>query len=210
MQSTLQSMVASFIHKVNGHDQWSSQSIVAILTKLSTLSLPDTAKEEIQAAMANIVQGGQQQVSTNDHSFQQLSPYLSKNDWAELHSPMGKGAGGMHIIAKRLRAMGLPTCKEDTKKQAIGILVHVAQQEGQKAPSLPMAKQMTEDFGAVFHGLPKRQEIKTTHKFPVVPASMGQDWLQQVYGQDDEPMGIIISAEWARRIVTCLQFLCSL
>ena len=93
------------------------------------------------------------------------------------------------MLDKRLRAVGLAMLKEDTKKQAIGILIHVSLHHGTgyEMPSCIALRTMTQDFAKVFHSTPSVPSRVTTHKFPANPTVLGADWLKAAYGQDDKP-----------------------
>ena len=79
----------------------------------------------------------------------------------------------MHALAKSLAML-----KEDTKKQAIGILIHVSLHHGTgyEMPRGIALRTMTQDFAKVFHTTPSVPSMVTAHKFPADPTLLGCLW----------------------------------
>ena len=205
MTTTLCTMVDGFIQKIHAAKQWDSQGIVSLLTKLELSTLADEAKEKIKDSMTKIAQAvnGPEVPApnpTNGNGFESLSPYLTNKDWEQLKKC--SHLSSMQVLATRLRAIGLASLKEDTKKQAIGIIIHVALEEKCQEPPSPLGvRTMTKDFGTIFHSTPIVPTMQTTVKFPADPNQLGKDWLLAAYGQEEKPAMVQISPAWARQAV---------
>ena len=203
MSITLEAMVDGFIQKIHAAKQWDSHDIVSLLTKLETSTLADTCKEAIKESMTKIAKhakGLEMPAATNGNSFESLSPYLTQKDWEKLKKCCHLSS--MQVLATRLRAIGLASLKEDTKKQAIGIIIHVALEEkGQEPPNALGVRSMTQDFGTIFHSTPNVPTMTTKVKYPADPNQLGEEWLLAAYGQEEKPALVHISPAWARRAV---------
>ena len=202
MSTTLCTMVDGFIQKIHGAKQWDSHGIVSLLTKLELSTLANDSKDKIKDSMTKIAQAvnGPEVPATNGITFEALSPYLTNKDWEQLKKC--SHLSSMQVLATRLRAIGLASLKEDTKKQAIGIIIHVALEEkGQEQPNALGVRSMTQDFGIIFHSTPNVPTMQTTLKFPADPNQLGKDWLLAAYGQEEKPALVHISPAWTRKAV---------
>ena len=139
-------------------------------------------KKDIQSALTKVMVHDTSSQKVNGSTIESLSPYLTQADWNILHQC--NHFASLHVLAKSLAML-----KEDTKKQAIGILIHVPLHRGTgyEMPSGIPLRTMTQDFAKVFHTTPSVPSMVATHKFPADPTLLGADWLTAAYGQDDKP-----------------------
>ena len=150
--------------------------VVNTLTKLEAISLPIGMKKDIQSALTKVMVHDTSSQKVNGSTIESLSPYLTQAECNHFAS--------LHVLAKSLAML-----KEDTKKQAIGILIHVSLHHGTgyEMPSGIARRTKVQDFAKVFHTTPSVPSMVTTHKFPADPTLLGADWLTAAYGQDDKP-----------------------
>ena len=108
---------------MQGCNTWTSEGIVNILTKLEAISLPIDMKKDIQSALTKVMVHDTSSQKVNGSTIESLSPYLTQADWNILHQC--NHFASLHVLAKSLAML-----KEDAKKQARGILIHVSLHHG--------------------------------------------------------------------------------
>lgn len=201
-------MVTTYCNKLNVANQWTAEAVVAIIEKLAQVNLPQKAKDQVASALDQVA------TKSNSHMrmvmtgqwIQDLAPYLTAQDWQTIYGT--NCHDGMHCLAKRLRAMGLTSMKEDTKKQAIGIILHAIQSRDQPLPNAFGIRDFTQKFGAIFEATPAVQSMHGIQRFPFDPRELGDEWLNKAYGQDQRPEFKILENAIPKKMVTCLIHLC--
>lgn len=185
-----QSMVKSFCLKIQANKDWSSHTILQVIEKLSQCDLSNDAQGAIQQAFNNLglTDSTTLQVVLKGQQVQDFTKYLSIADWTKMEENPGNVVLTMSVCAARLRAMGMSSLKEATKKQAMAVVFFLAMDVA-KLPQFSPAtrKKMVEDFQGIFACTP-RAAVASLQQYPSDPKDLGQEWLSQVYGQDKPAM----------------------
>ena len=104
---------------------WSPTALSDLYQKVSNANLPDAMKDEIMDSMDCLTTSGQTalQLSQTPQSLHNLPPFLTTKDWEDLEK--GNTVDGQRIVCERLKSLGVKSMREDTKRTAIGVLLHV-------------------------------------------------------------------------------------
>ncbi|CAJ1448241.1 unnamed protein product [Effrenium voratum] len=153
-------MAATFVERIRAAKHWTSAAIVELLGEVQSCELPEAIKDSIQEAV--------EQLQSNEASHMKLScsgqrvvhvpAYLTQQDWSSVEAATSKD-DQMSIIAKRLRAMGLTSLKENTTHQVLATLLYVQHSQGKPEMHPRAVHAMVEDFSAIFHGTPKIEGV---------------------------------------------------
>ena len=106
------------------HDLTAS-GLSVLYDKVEAAELPAEMKDEIMETMDNLSlqQETALEVSAKPSSLRNLPPYLTTLDWQKLEQ--SHLLDNMRIICERLKKLGIKKLKEDTKKTAIALLLHL-------------------------------------------------------------------------------------
>ena len=192
-----QSMTTSLCTKLQASKDWTSSAILSLIQALEESTLPKEKKDTIQGAINSL--GGQNQGHLKTVLQGQVitffCPYISKLDWQKLAAAPSNTTDTMSILAARLKAMGLVSLKESTKKQAMAVILYLLVHKGNKPqPSAVTRRNMMAEFSAIFAHTPGSKAACLT-KYPDKPQDLGPEWMLQAYGQD-EPAMVTISSAW--------------
>ena len=192
-----QSMTTSLCTKLQASKDWTSSAILSLIQALEESTLPKEKKDTIQGAINSL--GGQNQghlkTVLQGQVITSFCPYISKLDWQKLEAAPSNTTDTMSILAARLKAMGLVSLKESTKKQAMAVILYLLVHKGNKPqPSAVTRLNMMAEFSVIFAHTPGSKAACLT-KYPDKPQDLGPEWMLQAYGQD-EPAMVTISSAW--------------
>lgn len=195
-------MVQNYCCKLQAGQHWTSEAIVAIMEKLNQVVIPDQAKTQISDAIDQIANKANSGVRLviNGQWLESMTPYLTQKDWDTIYATNSQHA--MQIICTRLRAIGLASLKEDTKKQAIAIILHALQANHKPIPNPYGILAFTQDFGDLFAKTPAKPGMHGIQRYPINPMELGQDWLTKAYGPDQMPACKIIECGFPKNLAT--------
>ena len=194
----IQTMTVSLCTKLKSSSNWTSQAILEMVQKIQDSGLPDDKKKAIQDAMdaTGLNEGSHLQIVMAGQHIEGFSNYISKKDWSRMEEAPKNTVHTMSILAQRLRAMGVASMKEATKKQATSVVLYLLVHKGGEPQRGPDArKRLANGFGTVFAGATPGA-MPGMSKYPANPMELGSQWVSQVYGQDDEPAMISIGSGW--------------
>ena len=115
-----QSLVNTFKAKAQAVTSWTSQAIMALLTHIEGLALPENSKEEISNCLENLTLGttNSTKLTKSSQVVHNLPAYLTQEDWTKLQSNTTI-MDQLAMIAKRLAEMGVYSLNKG-KHQAPG------------------------------------------------------------------------------------------
>lgn len=135
--------------KVEGIQALSPSSFVRLCDAVGKSSLPSEIKKELEdcleAKAATSIQGPTR-LQTMPQSMTMPFSYLSQSEWKQLEVAYNK-VDFTNIIIKRIKACGLKSIKEDTKKGITTFLVCLQMKDGHPLPS----KQEMYDLAGFVH-----------------------------------------------------------
>jgi hypothetical protein len=183
----LRAMQGAFVAKLQGVQDWSSESIVKLLDQADKLRVDASIKDRIVECIEKLSSAsgaGAYRLTQGGQKVPSLSVYLTKADWGKLqehHLVQDQ----LRLLAKRLNAMGVTSLKENTKVQAVAIVCHLQHALGHPAMSPHMLHSLRGDFEAIFKAEPPAPTPGCA-AYPLDPRSLGEDWLRKAYG-DESP-----------------------
>ena len=128
-----------------------------------------------------------------------IPPYLTQQDWSSLEGAISKD-DMMSVMAKRLRAMGLTSLKENTTHQVLATLLYVQYSQGKPEMHPRAVHGMLEDFSAIFHGTPKSSTTGLA-VYQENPHQCGQAWMAQAYVEGTTPACRVLALHaWFRKV----------
>lgn len=163
---------------------WSPTALSDLYQKVSNANLPDAMKDEIMDSMDCLTTSGQTalQLSQTPQSLHNLPPFLTTKDWEDLEK--GNTVDGQRIVCERLKSLGVKSMREDTKRTAIGVLLHVLVNVQHKP--LPGPWQiyfMVQDLVRTFKYIPDT-DLPGLKVYPVSPAQFNAAFKERAYGSE--------------------------
>ena len=200
------SMATNFTKKLEAAEHWSSEAMVGLITKVNQTELPEEAKGLIHAVIDSLAasEGGHLKLTLSKQQVQNLAMYLTKSDWDEMAK--GSQMHSIDILCKRLRAMGLSSMKEDTKKQCAALLLYTMMEYHDKPEPTPHAKKaMCEDIADVFQATPPCPKVHGLAIYPLDPKDCGEGWLAKAYPDQPPQRQEINLKAWAKKATWPIQ-----
>lgn len=150
--TVVQQLVSSLKQKIQGMGRLTASTLVSITSALDNTVLSARVKEEISELL-------EQQVAGQGHSALklQIQPqalntvwnYVSASEWKQLQSCNSTDA--VQILVRRLKASGLKSLKESTKKSGVALVVRLALQRGEAKPPAQEIYKLSMSFADSFH-----------------------------------------------------------
>ena len=119
-----------------------------------------------------------------------ISAYFTNKDWDALNEA-SMLSDAVQTVVSRLKAVGLRSLKEDTKKQACALLLWWMSQKGMAAPSPATVRHgLLADFQALFASMASNAKVPSPKAYSHVPAvwAMSGFWpriVQKTSPQDE-------------------------
>ena len=184
-----QSMTTSLCTKLQASKNWTSSAILTLIQALEQSTLPQNNKETIQGAINSLEGQNQGHLKTvlQGQMIVSFCQYISKLDWEKLEASPSNTTDTMSILAKRLKCMGVVSRKENTKKQAMAVILYLLVHKGGKPMPMPV-DQAFHDVRICCHlfSYSSRQSTKLS-KVPRRPQGTvdqsGANWLTQQMNQ---------------------------
>lgn len=195
-----QTMLNQFCQKVSALQTWTSNGILQLLSHVEDLSLPQVAKEKLNQCLENLslASGEGIKLVRAGQVVWNLPAYLNQDDWAKLNTK-STVTDHLEVVAKRLAQMGVTSCRENTKHQAVSLILKLQTDQGRPEPSAQTIKTYCLDF-QMLHKELTAGITPGPRVFPSRPQDLGTNWLTQVYGQC-HPLGMQVSlAPWMTKV----------
>eukprot|EP00435_Cladocopium_sp_Y103_P060481 s1377_g22.t1 len=166
-----------------------SPDVVMLLDHLKDSKLPAQMKQAITNELDNLMMGHNNmanKVTTTASACDWLNKYLTKEDWCQLEA--SNAWQGCIVLAKRLRAMGIKSLKESTRRAGVAILLCIQSQQGNKQlPPYIAMYNLVEHLTQALASQPDAPcGVPCFQVYPKDPMSLGTDVLQMVY-QEQKP-----------------------
>ena len=165
--TVVQQLVSSLKQKIQGMGRLTASTLVSITSALDNTVLSARVKEEISELL-------EQQVAGQGHSALklQIQPqalntvwnYVSASEWKQLQSCNSTDA--VQILVRRLKASGLKSLKESTKKSGVALVVRLALQRGEAKPPAQEIYKLSMSFADSFHASTQAALVGWPHTVP--------------------------------------------
>ena len=194
-------MANTFVERIHAAKHWTSAAIIQLLGEVQSMELPQPIKESIQEAVEKCQsnEASHMKLSCSGQRIVSVPPYLTQQDWSTLEGAISKD-DMMSVMAKRLRAMGLTSLKENTIHQVLATLLYVQHSQGKPEMHPRAVHGMVEDFSAIFHGTPKSSTTGLA-VYQENPHQCGQAWMAQAYAEGTTPACRVLPLHaWFRKV----------
>ena len=181
-------MATCIASKITGASEITPSMVVKLCQAVDNAPLNDAVKATLHRALDEKVMTGDSgscKLVSKPQSLLSIYNYLSKTEAAEIQkAPLPHM---VQIIVKRLRMVGLRSCKESTKKYCCAYLIHLMCQRGEPSPTGPEVYKLAQYLVDAFAGSTQASLVPAHAQYPWTPAQMGDEFLKKAYG-DDEPV----------------------
>ena len=196
------SVITTFSHKLQGVKTWSSESIVTLLLQAQALNIPEEHKGKILHTIQNLQAGANSHMKlcNSGQMVDHLPSYFTQSEWAKLANHVSTD-DKFRLISQRLHMMGMFSLKENTKCQAIAIILMINSHGGKPAPTPHAVHAMVDDFQSIFHGEPKPSSHGAGHaRYPSNPMELGKEWLSKAYPSEQPLCQEVALAAWVKKV----------
>ena len=183
-----ESLVAQMVQRMQRHSGWSPSSLCQLMKAVQGSKLSDNSKTSLLACLdsktgSTLEHASSMRLTKNPQSLLNIENYLSKKDWVTLEN--GCSWDSTVCMASRLKACGLQSMKEDTKKACAALLAYMQYKVNNVFPSYPAIYSMSQTLHDCFEQLPMGH-VASRASYPEHPAMLGNEFLDAAY-KDDEP-----------------------
>ena len=168
--------------RLHGVTSWTPSALSDLYEKVTEANLPESLKDDVMNEMDALSASGQSglQLSQRPQSLHNLPPYLTSNDWLALEQ--GSNVDGQRVICERLKSLGMRSMKEDTKRSAMGVLLHVlVNLQHQPMPSPWAIYWMVQDLTKTF-GHCANNDLPGLKVYPLSPSQLTAAFKEKAYG----------------------------
>ena len=111
--------------------------------------------------------------------------YLNSKEWEMVQSATTVEA--VHVFASRLRAVGVKSMKEQTKKHALALLLHLMIQRGEPKPPPMEIYKLGNYLHDCFASCQQPSLVAGFLRYPDKPADLGHAVMKACYKEGDYP-----------------------
>jgi len=173
-------MVESLLGKVQGITTLSASNLLTLTQALK--EYPDKYKEQLQSRFEERAlneTSSALKLQTQPQILTTVYNYLNESEWKTVQ---GKGPSDtMPLIARRLKACGLKSLKETTKKHCVAVVLHCMLQRGEVRPPSTELYQLVCYFQDTFHACTQPPLTASLSKYPTKPMHLGEEFVQKLY-----------------------------
>ena len=171
------------------HGRWTADELCSMVQSVGACSLSDMSKDTLlkaldDAACPTLASQSQVKLTSKPQTLVQIFNYLSKQDWTRMASCSSWDS--TVIMSERLKRCGLTSLKEETKKWATAVIVHLQVQRCSVALTYDQVYYLAEQLHKVFLNTIVKKASGCT-VYPLHPHELGQAFLEQAYDEDDPP-----------------------
>ena len=183
-----QSLLNQLKTKLESH-KWTATSLCEMMEACSACGLEDEHKEALlvvleKTASSSVQADSNLKLASKPQSLIHIMNYMSAKDWDAMLA--GNSWDCIILVAKRLRACGMVSLREDSKKWCTAFLVAVEMQKSGTAPPYDEIYRWSVSLHEAFVNLPN-SNVPARNIYPEHPSKLGNDWILSVYGPDDAP-----------------------
>ena len=187
----LPKLLEALEHKIKAIESLTPSVLLKLTQKLEASSLPADLKSSLQNAVdekAVGVSAGALKVQAGPQILLSLWNYLSAKEWHMVQSSPYVEA--VHVCVKRLRAVGVKSMKEQTKKSALALLLHLMINRGEPKPPPMEVYKLGNYLHDSFMSCNQPSLVAGFLKYPERPADLGDDFMKACYQADDYPQPV--------------------
>lgn len=185
------SALGALKQRLQGVPGWTASGLTELYGKVKAAALPQKLKEEIMQVMdaLSVSQESNLQLQMKAQSLTNLPPYLTLADWEKINASQSF-LDGMRVLCERLKALGIKSMKEDTKKCVIALLLHVKTTvQKQPLPSNWAVYYMVNDLVSVFASTSSAGcQVSGLKTYPMSPSQLSPTFLEKAYGNEKPAM----------------------
>ncbi|OLP96222.1 hypothetical protein AK812_SmicGene21556 [Symbiodinium microadriaticum] len=169
------------------HCRWTADELCSMVQSVGACSLSDISKDTLlkaldDAACPTLASQSQVKLTSNPQTLVQIFNYLSKQDWTRMAS--FSSWDSTVIMSERLKRCGLTSLKEETKKWATAVIVHLQVQRCSVALTYDQVYYLAEQLHKVFLNTIVKKKASGCTVYPLHPHELGQAFLEQAYDED--------------------------
>ena len=179
----------------------SASTLSMLYDKVEAAELPVNLKENVMQAMDNLTvkQETALEVTAKPSSLHNLPPYLTTGDWKKMEE--SHMLDNMRIISERLKKLGIKKLKEDTKKTAIAVLLHVHVTVHKHPLPCPWSIYgLADDFAQCFAHTDVGTTVAPLRMYPTSPNGLQKEWIKLSYGEEEPSMSSLSLAPFYPKI----------
>ena len=184
-------MVESLLGKVQGITTLSASNLLTLTQALKENTLPDKYKDQLQSRFEERAlneTSSALKLQTQPQILTTVYNYLSESEWKTVQA---KGPSDtMPLIARRLKACGLKSLKETTKKHCVAVVLHCMLQRGEVRPPSTELYKLVSYFQDTFHACTQPPLTASLSKYPTKPMDLGEEFVQKLYTKEDGPAAV--------------------
>ena len=177
------SLLHTLVVKVESLKSPSPQELVTLYEKVQASLLPSSMQDKLVEALDACATGqeGATKLQVTQQQLEHPQNYLTKSDWDALLE--GSMMQGVPVICQRLRAIGVVSLKESTKKMSTALLVCSELERTGKLPGYHLIyeiSQMLADTMATLK-MPVPAGVPMLCNYPAHPSQLGNAVLKAAY-----------------------------
>ncbi len=184
-------LVESLVGKVQGIATFSASNLVTLTEVLKKNTLPQEYKDKLQSMFEERAlneKSSALKLQTLPQTLTAVYNYLSESEWNAVQS---KGPSDtMPLIARRLKACGLKSLKEITKRHCVALVLHCMLQRGEVKPPSTELYKLVCYFLDTFHACTQPPLTGSLATYPTKPMDLGEEFVQKVYTREDGPANV--------------------
>ena len=184
----LQQLQMQLLQKLEGVATLSAGGVITLTKCLDASPLPSDLKKSIMnaidvTAMRN--QAGPLRLGVAAQSLEHVWNYMSKSETEALRTMTTTDA--VNMICMRLKAVGLRTMKEATKKNIVAYLLFLQIQMGKPMPPKQELYQLSNYVHNTFGSCVQAPMVAGHLKYPIKPEELGENFMKSCYKDGDLP-----------------------
>lgn len=185
-----QAALVNLKQRLQSVEHWAPSDITAVFEGIAGLNLPQQLQEDIMAGLDNLTLSNPSNMAlqAKQQSLHHLPPYLTNADWNLLEK--ASEVDMRQVIASRLKALGIQSMKEETKKACVAVMLHCLVNVQQKALPNPWAiYYMGFDLAMTLALLVKegKEVVSGLKNYPASPTMLDPGFLSRAYGPSEGP-----------------------
>lgn len=185
-------MVSGLCSKIGAIKQLKAAEGMELYSSVNATVLSTELKAKLTAAIDQVLTANLQSSATSLHTMPQTlsTPYyyLTTLDWQQLEGEVDYWSG-LHVVARRLKLLGLKSMHEQTKKWFTSVLVHLLVDKTKQIPEPNWVYKLSQDLAQAFDSCATRPSNNLCGflVYPSKPEDLGEEWLKLAYG-DERPI----------------------
>ena len=187
----LPKLLETLEHKIKAIDSLTPSLLLKLTEKLEASSLPTDLKSSLQEAVdqkAVDASAGALKLQAGCQILVSLWNYLSSKEWQMVQSAPYVEA--VHVCVSRLRAVGVKSMKEQTKKHALSLLLHLMIQRGEPKPPPMEVYKLGNYLHDCFVSSKQPSLVAGFLRYPEKPTDLGDAFMKACYKEGDYPQPV--------------------